>query len=373
MQPEASSSRPRKTLGEALEPEWAGFNNEEIDEEFPQSPVDDTAPVEGSSDAQPSSKGKEPDRGDVETTQKEIAQGGDSIKQPSGFFGLPYDVRNLIYLNLLRSDEPIEAGTGGDFHGDYAPDVEGHDLQPQFLQTSRQVHSECRDMLFEENVFQLTVWDLHENHDLDGRCNPCLSQVSIGRSRKFPLLKRIEIIIDSAFEMEELPSAILTTARVLTQQMSKLTHLTIKLEPDVEIEEPYEELEGLELIRNMKKAKVEGFTPKYAESLTKKLTTASPLPKMYFDLELFAGKSIDCAQKALRRTYIAALDSDYAAFVSRRAVVIELVKEHMKHVEQHLFDHDPDQAATEETEKCSESSGCQHCRQPRTDGLRTFS
>ena len=372
----SSSSQPRKNLVDALEPRWAGFNNEEIDKEFPKnSPVDDDDDddtvniVEGesSNDQHSTKKGKEPDRGDVEMTKKEKAKSEeDSIEEPSGFFRLPYDVRQLIYRNLLRSDEPIAAGTGGDFHGDYEPDAQGHGLQPQILETCRQIKSECQDMLFDDNVFELSIWDLYENHVMDHRCNPTLTQFSFGRSRKFPLLKRVEVVIDRYYNAQTFQLAIFTTARVLTQQMSKLTHLSIKVEPDVPIGDPRWELRGLSMIRNVRKAVVEGVEPpELAQSLTESMIIVSPLPQMYYDLEFFAG-SIDCVEDPLREAWEAvALRNNFQAFVEARARVIKAVKEHMKHAELHLFNHDPVPPIT--SEKCSESTGCQHCCEPKSE------
>lgn len=395
---EASSSRPQKNNSvEDLDPDLVRFLNGELDEEFPQSPVEyDNAIVEESFDDEHSGKGKEPvqdngkgkepvrDKGKEpirnkgkgkepvrdkgKTTQKVIATRRDSTKQTSPFFRLPFDIRNLIYRNLLVSDSPLLAGTGGTYYGEYAPRAQGHDLQPQFLLTNRQIHSECLDMLFDDNIFQLSVYELHNNHNLDGRCNPYLSQLHRRRSQKFQFLKRIKIVISHANDRHMLQFAIETTARVLTQQMSRLTHLTISVEPGVLIEQPssdlfirYSMIHGLTIIRNISRVTIEGIASDYAAYLTKKLTTASPLPKMYYDLELFAG-GIDCAANAQRDAYEAALVDDFSAFVMARATVIEIVKEHMKHTELHLFDNDPVQQTTEE--KCSEESGCRHCLPP---------
>ena len=379
---EASSSRPRKNNPvEYFDLAVVRFLSGEQEELLPQSPVDydDTIIPEESLDDEQSrkgkepvrnkGKGKEPDRGDDQTAKNETAKGEDSTEPTSGFFRLPYDVRIMIYRNLLRSDEPIAAGMGGGYFGEYEPNAQGHDLQPQFLATCRQIHSECRDMLFDENVFELSVYDLRRNHEFDGRCNPFLSQMQRGRSRNFQFLKRLEITIDHAYNPYELEMAVRTTARVLTQQMSKLEHLSIKAKQDVKMAHYWSNLkarhsllDGLTMIRNVGKATVEELDPEYAKLLVKKLTTASPLPKMYYDLELFAG-AINCAEHALRNAYEAALQDKFEAFVSSRAKVIRAVKEHMKHAELHLFDNDPVQQA--KMEKCSEESGCGHCLPPQ--------
>lgn len=375
---EASSSRPRKNNSvDDLDPEVARFLSGVQEEEFPQSPVDDERTIifQGGSDDEHSSgkdkepvrnKGKELDRGDV------IAKDQDPT---SGFFRLPYDVRQLVYQNLLQSDEPIAAGTGGAYDGEYEPNAQGHDLHPQLLETCRQIHSECGDMLFKDNIFQLTINELHQYHQVDGRCNPYLSQMERERSRQLQYLKRVKIVIDQTFDPRQVEVAIQTTARVLTQQLSRLTHLSIEVEQDEEDPEffsndngRYGLLRGLTIIRNIQNVTVEGVDPDYAEFLTEKLTTASSLSKMYYDLEFFA-RGIDCVEHELENAYEAAIRGEFGTFVSSRAWIIRAVKEHMRHAELHLFDNDPVQMpeATEPptTEKCSAVSGCGHCLPPR--------
>jgi hypothetical protein len=84
-----------------------------------------------------------------------------------GFFRLPYELRLRIYEDVLVADGPVTIA-------DNRPRHAGR-LEPQFLRTCRQIHSEGADVLYGSNVFETL---LHTNGQLARHLNKWLRTIT---------------------------------------------------------------------------------------------------------------------------------------------------------------------------------------------------
>lgn len=297
------------------------------------------------------------------------AQNSKDLKRQSvEFLELPYDVRRMIYLRLLRTNEVIDSANAGLSFADYTPDGNGHDLHPQILGTCRQVHSESRDVLYGENLFQVSVWEFHDTCGLRKQCNPYRSRMGDIRPLKFRDMKRVEVVVNDSFFRLGLAEAIRSAGRVLSQ-LRELRHVSVKFcaNEDIYTHLPKPDtgcsdlLQGLSMIRNVRNADVDGVPPEYAQYLIEKMTTSSPIPRMYFALEFYAG-SIECSLDALQKAYDAAIWDDFDGFFAARQKVIEAVTGHMTDATDLLLHYDPSQ---EEMQKYRQSFGCKRYERRR--------
>lgn len=325
--------------------------------------------TDGVSDNKQGEHSKDPDQHDDQLTIAQVENSEDSKKAAFEFLALPYEIRHIIYQLLLRTYRTIYPTDEWQYRFEFLPDGKRHDLHPNILGTCRQIHSEGRDVLYGENLFSVSAWELHDTcnirtqrnlweysdpHYMRIQCNSYLSQMREIGALQFRSMKRIELVVDEFLCRSGIADAVRTTGRVLSQ-LGELKHLSIKFQGERETQ--ISVLKGLEMIRNVAEVNVEGVPTKCAQHLIKKLTTSSPIPRMYFALEFYAS-SIERTQDALHRAYLAATRDDPDGFLSAREEVIKAVLDHMNHATDHLLDYDPIQ---EETQKCTRSSGCQHC------------
>ena len=405
MQETNTPAPPNMNLGEALEQSWGGFDNADLDQEFPQSPVD--SPMGENSNVNQSDHGGDDDDsssdwytddsdddddspsieygngstifGQLTNRQIEKSSSKKSDKKSPGFLTLPYEIRRMIYQNLLQAREPISSAHHGWGFMPYQPYFFRHDVHPQISYTCRQIHSECRGMLINENMFSVSVWDFFNSYQCGDQCKPIEPTIRGLPPWIFQRMKRIEVLIEHSRVQSALMGAILATARVLSQS-PELKHVSIKVDPDVYISPTVEnlpvELDPLrcfEMVRNVQRVTVEGVSPGWQQYLIETMTSASPIPRMYYALEAYASP-IACARSALERAYDAAGPGKLEEFLEARQEVIDAVNRHMGHVANHLFDHDPIEEQSrmctrlnnsrpleEQALKCMPSSGCSHC------------
>lgn len=80
----------------------------------------------------------------------------DSVEKSSNaFLALPYEIRRIIYQNLFCDDKMINSIRSVGYLMKYRANDKGHDLHPKIMGTCSQVHSECQDILYGENKFQV--------------------------------------------------------------------------------------------------------------------------------------------------------------------------------------------------------------------------
>lgn len=228
----------------------------------------------------------------------------------------------------------------------YGVNGKGHDLHPKIMGTCSQVHSECQNILYGENVFQVPIREFHDQCGLFKICHEHFS--ATGELRRFPFWKmqRIEILIN---EMPSSRNGLAGAGRTAVRFLSGLNQLqqvSIIFRPidDEEDDDPWDlypsVLHGFSMIRNVKSVDVEGIAPNRANLLIEKMTRSSPVPKMYFALEFYAG-SLECCKNELQSAYWAAEKDDVDEFMLQRQKVIDAVTRHMADAQDRLLEHDP--------------------------------
>ena len=411
----------------ANEPQQAEPNNEEVDQAFTQTPEENTAEentssgsqsngneesqevnqavaqtsaqdilngtsntaIKGNSDEKPDSRDSSDSDSDDQSDghgdeeHNEDGSGSSEVKQNGRFFTLPYEIRLIIYGNLLRANGGIIQDKNedrGPTHEPYVPDVQ--DLHPQILATCRQINAECGNMLY-DNIFRLTTADFdrhfHQCRFEDKRYG-CKVDLSIPPPRVFKRMRRIELEIGFGRCVHGLDEAVENTVRTLAH-MPELQYLSIPILPEVaknmkadRDDAPFRERDfhrsivlGLTMVRNVPKVNIEGVAPKWREYLIKKMASSSPIPKMYWLLELyikqieshclidhaFSGAIRDNRKymwdrandifdinSALYHAFRAAAQDNLKIFTAKREKVLEAVERHLQRAREHVFDHD---------------------------------
>lgn len=348
-------------INELLAPQWAGFNNEELDGQVPQAQgestifrasdaknqdngdrqsdsgtendVEPNSESDGESDHSSDSDYKNEDESDSESDgesdhssedefdsdddeesdeedSSSIEQIGrtEAIQQNSPFFTLPCELRLMIYGHLLRADGMIYDKNHNQERNDffaYIPNANGRDLHPQILATCRQINSECGNMLYDDNTFHVTI------ADFDRQFHQYWTSMSLPLI--FQRMRRIELKVENARCQHYLAYAIETTGRVLSQ-MPKLKQVSINITKEIartngadvdsdkfsKTNVHRSQLQGLTMTRNVQQAAVEGVAPSWEKYLIEKMTSSSSIPKMYYALERYV-KLIDGPDYALKR------------------------------------------------------------------------
>lgn len=382
-----SSSSPSVNLSEAPKQPWAGLTNDQLAQESLRASIEDgiwgTSNGSHGDDNEMSDNGSQ-DAGDRELdvrnhndsdygeSDKENQIDGDdgesdtenqshgdgqltaicaienrnaeeSNKKTPGFFTLPYEIRQKIYRELLRADEPVKNRRRVPF-AIYIPAMRGQGLQPQILATCRQINSECGNMLY-DNTFYITVAEfittsyLIQNHDT------YLDEQRI-QSLIFQRMTRLELMLDNEMWFGNWGKAVETIGRVLAH-LPELKCLCINILSTVLSEQEVSSTSsahtsiwrGFMMIRNVQQVTVRGLKPVWQQLLIERMTSSTSIPRMYYALELFA-KPIESAKSALEQAYQAACLDDLKKFVSARQKVIRIVNDHMKQAAEYMFSFD---------------------------------
>lgn len=275
----------------------------------------------------------------------------ESNKKAPGFFTLPYDIRKKIYEELLRAKGTIKRHHDDYYHpqGGYLHDAAEADVHPQILATCRQINSECGNMLYDDNTFEMKIQDYSDAFHYVEQCNlsPQKHYTYQKSTPLFQRMKRIELVVEDKRWTDHVVDAIDMAGRVMAHGPA-LTYLSINVVNRVlqgrdlfsTSRAHRSNLRGLMMIRNVQQVTVQGLKPAWEQLLIERIKSPSSIPRMYYALEFFA-KSIACAERALEQAYCAACLDDLQKFLSARHKVLKTVNEHLKHGADNLFSFDP--------------------------------
>ena len=284
---------------------------------------------------------EQPNNMDSVEPSNEQPNNDDEVSQQSSrglsFLVLPYEIRQMIYRNLLVAEEPIS-----DLETDRRLDV---GLNTAITQTCRKIYLESQSVLYGENVLQLSIGrfiTLFE--DIEEECSHNLEyQIPFLRHRLL-LTKKFEIDFGSGpRDLEETGSFIAAarTACRLLAEIDDLRYLSLELGWMWTHSMRLKIVSAFELLRNVGRVHVTGIEQKDILYINQIVTRSSPVPKMYFALEKYATRE-HCCKQLLIVAYNAARMDDLKSFKDVRTKIIAEVDRRMAHAKDHLLDHDPD-------------------------------
>lgn len=299
----------------------------------------------------------------AERDQPKITDPGDREKGSSqrrvGFLSLPPEIRLIIYRLLLRHSKPL-AGER------YIK------LSPAILRTCRLILEEARPVLYGENIWKMRIF--HCNYEVKAYFLDCISFDEEAVPRWGPRLADMRnfyvvVGIDGRENMLGVRSPIAQISKTLSH-IPVLNYVHIKLcflenledwdnfdewgyreennkydeDEEYDTQKFCQVLQNFTLLRHVRKVKLEGVPPKYAEYLASKMRGPAPLdhlPNMFDALNLFAGQFDFCID-LLQSAWDAVEDSNVKLFKGIREEIMQLVDQYMTDARNRLFDHDAD-------------------------------
>lgn len=238
------------------------------------------------------------------------------------FLELPYDIRHLIYRNLLR------LGDSGTYLGSFT-------LWPEVTRTCRQIHSESEQVLYGENIFFVDLWQFKSKY------NPksCEHPAPIARDPvrdQFPRFKSFQIRIKTSWigDMQEQIEAA-WHAVVILSDIGKLDYLHFVNE-SYSSERIIEILKPFEMLRNVRRVDYFSVPDQYGIHLRSRITQSSPMPKLYRELYLHSAHLI-CCEELLCDVERAWADDDFDRFKLAGNKVIAEADKHMAFTRERLL------------------------------------
>lgn len=268
---------------------------------------------------------------DIESSKEESNR-----KSLGLLLSLPYDVRLIIYRNILQSNKMIES-VKGSLVVEYMPNGTTHDLHPQIMATCRQIHSECRSILYGENAFQVSIYEIRDTVSRlrsPSDNNPYFipRMVEELQPLKFRDMKRIELEVSNEDIFKSGFQEAMKAAGRLLSALPKLQHLSLNFDLSTYAYLEYENVHTtypailaiFGMIRHVGTAHVEGIPRYHAEYLMEKMTASSTIPKMYFDLEFWVWPT-EYVARALEKARAAAEKDNLDAFLREKEKVVDIV------------------------------------------------
>ncbi|KAK4444131.1 hypothetical protein QBC34DRAFT_430161 [Podospora aff. communis PSN243] len=247
--------------------------------------------------------------------------------EPFNFLGLPAEIRQMVYRELLRSTNPIDI------------DWKCPRLHPQILQTCKTVFFEAHSVLYEENTWKLRIGGVSES--LFGRPSPLFDKERTPR--------HLDIVIDCSCSSVRVESQINIIGRSLAA-LPEIRSLVIRCE---KVSKGFWRSEkGTELrdrirtylcgrIRHVKTIQVTGTPKALATEISRVLMGSTPRSALLLSWEAFgawkfsqcrrAGRFWQCLYtKPFSDFYCEAMDAmergDRKAYLFYRGKVVERIK-----------------------------------------------